>query len=379
MGENLRIKVVINAIPLLNIGTGIGTYIQCTYAALENEFKHKIQASYFDGFRVSKHKPGGPSDLDRWSSRVDLFWKLPAFPALALRIASHWQRELCFRETAKGYDIYHEAAFFPFIPPRPAKTVFTLHDLSLIRFPEFHPKERVLFSRLFMRRRCAHVDQFLTDSHFVKREIQQYLGIDEDRIKVIPLAHDATIFHPRDYSDVEKTKRCYMLPDKYFITVGSGDPRKNMGIIPLALKAAHLDIPLVVAGWAGWTKKSAQEDHIISLGYVPNEDLATLYSGALALIYPSLYEGFGLPILEAMACGCPVICSRAASIPEVADDAALYLEDPKDCRQLGDLLRQITSDKLLYQQLSQLGIERASQFSWEKTAQQTFSAFEELI
>ncbi len=379
MGGHSRIKLIINAIPLLNIGTGIGTYIQCTYAALEDRFRHKIQFGYFDGLRVSDYRPRGPSDLSQWSSHVDLFWKLPAFPALALRILSHWQRELCFRRAAKGYDIYHEAAFFPFVPPRPVKTVFTLHDLSLIRFPQFHPRERVLFARIFMRRRCSLVDQFLTDSHFIKREIEHYLHIDADKIKVVPLAHDSTIFYPRDSSDVDETKRRYALPDKYFIAVGSGDPRKNMGIIPLALEAADTDIPLVVAGWSGWTQKSIKLKHVSALGYVANEDLARLYSGAIALVYPSLYEGFGLPILEAMACGCPVICSREASIPEVAGEAALYLKDPKDSLELGSLLRKIASDKTLREQLSQFGIDRASRFSWEKTAQQTFSAFKELM
>lgn len=206
-----------------------------------------------------------------------------------------------------------------------------------------------------------------------------YLGIEANRIRVVPLAHDSSIFHPIDRNVVDTIRKCYALGENFFIAVGSGDPRKNMGIIPLALQAARLNIPLVVVGWSGWTQKRTCQCRVIPLGYVPNEDLAGLYSGATALIYPSLYEGFGLPILEAMACGCPVICSRAASIPEVAGDAAVYLDDPKDWEGLGKLLQQVASDKPLRERLSHKGLARAALFSWEKTARQTLNVFEKIL
>lgn len=372
-------NILVNAIPLLNISTGISRYLDCLYARLEEQCADGVRFGYFDGARSACRRPAGPSNIGRWTSHVDLFWKLPAYPALALRMLSHWQRELYFRKAAKNYDVYHEAAFFPFRPPGGVKTVFTLHDLSLIRFPQFHPRERVLFSRIFMRRRCTLVEQFLTDSRFIKDEIVHYLGIEANRIRVVPLAHDSSIFHPIDRNVVDTIRKCYALGENFFIAVGSGDPRKNMGIIPLALQAARLNIPLVVVGWSGWTQKRTCQCRVIPLGYVPNEDLAGLYSGATALIYPSLYEGFGLPILEAMACGCPVICSRAASIPEVAGDAAVYLDDPKDWEGLGKLLQQVASDKPLRERLSHKGLARAALFSWEKTARQTLNVFEKIL
>jgi glycosyltransferase involved in cell wall biosynthesis len=373
-----KLNLVLNAIPLLNISTGIGRYLDCLYSQLEKQFNSEIEFGYFNGISLLKHPPRGPSNLNQWSSKVDFFWKLPTLPALCLRLASHVQRELFFRKVAEGAHIYHEASFFPFFPLNGAKTAFTLHDLSLIRFPEFHPKERVLYAKLFWRRRCRLVDQFVTDSQFIKDEIVSCLGVEEKRVRVIHLAHDSRIFYPRAQREIEQTRARYAIPDKYVMTVGSGDPRKNMDIIPAALVGSGLSTPLVVVGWSGWSEAKIRDSNSIQVGYVPDEDLAALYTGAQALIYPSLYEGFGLPVLEAMACGCPVICSRRASLPEVAGEAALYLENPYDSRELGDLLRQVSSEPSFSGELSQKGMERASLFSWEKAAIATFKIFKDL-
>lgn len=379
MKKNSRLKLIVNAIPLLNISTGIGRYLDCLYSQLEEQFNDEVEFGYFDGTSVSNSRPRGPANVTRWSSQVDFFWKLPTLAALTLRIISHYQRELCFIKAAKGYDIYHEAAFFPFAAPGRVKTAFTLHDLSLIRFPRFHPKERVLYARFFLRRRCKLVDRFMTDSIFIKNEILEHLAVSEHRVDVIPLAHDRRIFYPRDAEEVEQAKIHYKLPKYYFIAVGSGDPRKNMDIIPKALAAAGLEAPLVLAGWSGWSEDNIFEKHIIPLGYVANDDLARLYSGALALVYPTLYEGFGLPVLEAMACGCPVVCSRRASIPEVAGDAALYLENPEQSGELGNLMRRLACSPALAEEHSRKGIKQAASFSWERAAQATYRVFKGLL
>jgi len=377
MKSNLRL--VVNAIPLLNIGTGISRYLHCLYSRLEEQFKDEIEFGYFDGISVNSSRPRGPANVTQWSSHVDLFWKLPTLAALALRIMSHYQRELCFSKAAKGYDVYHEAAFFPFVAPERVKTAFTLHDLSLVRFPQFHPKERALFARFFLRRRCKRVDRFMTDSRFIKSEILEHLGVSENRVDVIPLAHDPGIFYPRDTEEVAQTRIRYKLPKSYFMAVGSGDPRKNMDVIPKAMIEAKLETPLVLAGWSGWSENGALEKRTIPLGYVADDDLARLYSGALALVYPTLYEGFGLPVLEAMACGCPVVCSRRASIPEVAGDAALYLENPGKSEELGNLMQTLARDPMLAKDLSCKGLAQASSFSWGKTAQATCRVFRELL
>lgn len=373
-----RIKLIVNAIPLQNVGTGIGRYLEGLYSCLEKAYDEVFEIGYFTGVSVSKKRPRGPADLDQWSSTVDLFWKLPTSVALSARVIIHLQREILFRRAARNFDIYHEAAFFPFSYNPAVGTVFTLHDLSLLLFPQFHPKERVIYSKIFLRRNCRNVDHFVTDSDFIKRQVIEHLGIDEHKITAILLAHDRSIFYPRGSTEVDLVRRQFGLPLDYFISVGSGDPRKNMEIIPEALKLADLNIPLVLVGWSGWAANSSSGADVCSLGYVDNNDLAKLYSGALGLIYPSLYEGFGLPILEAMACRCPVICSRRSSIPEVAGSAALFMNDPHSPAELAGLLTNLAHDSTLRTALAKKGETRADSFSWERTTKQMVDIFKSL-
>lgn len=262
---------------------------------------------------------------------------------------------------------------------RGLQTVFTIHDLSLIRYPQFHPRERVLFSGLFLRRRCRSVKSFLTVSDFTKKEASELLGLNNSRITTTHLAHDPEIFFQRTEAEVRQARARFSIPDKYFLFVGTGDPRKNLATIERALELSRGGIPLVVAGWSGWNKKQAAKRHPMFLGYVDDENLAKLYSGAVALLYPSIYEGFGLPILEAMACGCPVICTRKASLPEVAGNAAIYLEDAASAQELAILMSHIASSKSLRSELIESGLRRAALFSWKQTAEKTLKVFTDLM
>lgn len=374
----MKIKVIVNAIPLKNVNTGISRYMRCLYGELESRFGDRLEIGYFDGRRVSSGMPSGPEDLDRWSNRVEFFWRLPAYPALLIRLGIHARREWVFRRLAKEYDLYHEAGFFPFSVPRHVKTVFTLHDLSVIRFPEHHPRERVLNYRLLLQRRCRRVNHFLTVSHFSKEEMGICLEIPTDEITVTHEAHEQSIFHPRTDREIKDLLSFRGLPERYFLFVGSGDPRKNLDVIPQALKRARLEMPLLVAGWQGWTKKG-DWDNVIFLDYVSDDDLARLYSGALAMVLPSSYEGFGLPLLEAMACGCPVVTTREASLPEVAGDGAMYMNGPRDADDLAGILTHLVENPGLRQRLVDRGLAQAARFSWGQTAEQTFEAFERAL
>jgi len=205
------------------------------------------------------------------------------------------------------------------------------------------------------------------------------LGPLDGRVTVTRLAHDASIFYRRNPHQVRAVRESFRLPEKYLLFVGAGDPRKNLDIVPQALTAGGLRMPVAIVGWPGWSKVSGADDRLIFLGYLADEVLAALYSGALALVFPSLYEGFGLPVLEAMACGCPVICSRSASLPEVAGDAALILEDPHDREALALLLGALAGSPTLCRELSEKGRHQALRFSWEKTAGKTIEVFERLL
>ena len=374
-----KIKLVVNAIPLTNISTGIGRYIRCLYSYLEALYRDRLEVRYFDGQSALRRFPSGPRNLRRWSSTTDLFWRLPPLVTVSFRIAMQCQREIAFRRAARDIDLYHEPGFFPFMGSKKYKTVFTVHDLSFIHVPSFHPPERVYFSRLFFTRRCRRVDHFLTVSDFTRKEFESLLGPLKNRVTVTQLAHDSKIFYPRKSLEIKAVRESYRLPEKYLLFVGAGDPRKNLSVILPALAGSGLTIPLAVVGWPGWSNIDYTDDRLVFLGYVPDDDLACLYSDALALVFPSVYEGFGLPILEAMACGCPVICSRTSSIPEVAADAAIYLEDPHDSISLAFLLKDLAESPALCDELSQKGRKQASHFSWEATARKTFEVFESLL
>jgi alpha-1,3-rhamnosyl/mannosyltransferase len=350
--------LIVNAVPLTYVQTGISRYLRCLYTEMERISGDELEIAYFDGKGLSSAMPEGPPDLARWSRLADIFWKLPSYAALLIRLLMQARAERRFSRLAKGFHVYHEAGFFPFKAPPGTDTVFTVHDLSLFRFPEHHPKERVLFARLFWKSRCSRVDRFLSVSEFTKAELQEQLGLADEKIVVTPLAHDPATFHPRRREQIGSFLHRKGLPREYFLFVGSGDPRKNLGLIIKALQAAKLNIPLIVAGWSGWSKERLPKD-VISLGYVSDDELALLYSGALALVFPSTYEGFGLPLLEAMACGCPVVTTRKASLPEVAGEAAAYVEDPEDPEELAQLLQRLSSNPDIRRALQEKGLRRS--------------------
>ncbi|MFO7601338.1 MAG: glycosyltransferase family 1 protein [Candidatus Desulfacyla sp.] len=375
---NQRVKLLVNAVPMVNVNTGISRYLRCLYKEMERSYGDKLEIGYFDGFKVTSRMPRGPNNLKQWTRGVELFWGMPVYPALIARLGFHFLREVIFRLWSRHFEVYHEAGFFPFsVSPR-LKTIFTIHDLSLLRFPQHHPRERVLYSRLFLRRRCAGADHFLAVSQFTAREMRTYLDIDPARTTITPEAHDKTIFYPRRAAQIRVFLREHALPDKYFLFVGSGDPRKNMDVIPEALKKAGLDVPLVVAGWSGWSGGAVPE-RVIPLGFISDDHLARAYSGALGMIFPSMYEGFGLPVLEAMACGCPVVTTRETSLPEVAGDAALYMKSPRNVDDLAGILKDLVENRAMRDSIATAGLERARGFSWKETARKTFEVFEAVL
>ena len=363
-----KLKVLVNAIPLAGIKTGIGRYIEGLYSELE-KFS-EIEVWYFDGYNVSKNRPQPKPDFHR--SLIKFFWKLPFSLALVVRILLHMRREFIFSRINKNFDLYHEPGFFPFQTQIP--TVFTIHDLSLLHFPKWHPRERVWYFRLFFKRRLKYVNYILTVSHFTCKEVIKALNWPLEKIRTIYPGYDERLFYPRP-ERVELTLKKFRIPSEYYLFVGTGDPRKNLSLLEKA--TPRFKYPLVVVGWEGWSELARTTSQIIFLGYIPDEDLATIYTGARALIFPSLYEGFGFPALEAMACGCPVVLSRRASLPEVGGVAALYLKNPHDPEELLRTLNRLEDPKELYRR-KELGRIQARKFSWEKAAQETLTIFKKV-
>ena len=266
----------------------------------------------------------------------------------------------------------------------------TIYDLIPILYPQFLLSEQI---PLLYKKTLASISQkdwVTCISHSTKNDLCNYLNIDESRVFVTHLAAEPSIFYPcADVAKIASTRSKYGIPDApYILSLGTLEPRKNLdGAIRSFAKLIEeqniKDLYLVLVGTPGWkydkimeeiSQKSFLKERIIFTGYVPESDLAALYSSALAFVYPSFYEGFGLPPLEAMQCGVPVITSNTSSLPEVVGEAGIMV-DPKDTDALCHSMLEIYNNSSLRSSMSVKSLAQAKLFSWERCTQQTIAAY----
>lgn len=266
-------------------------------------------------------------------------------------------------------DVFHSSDWTQ--PPTNAFKVTTIHDLVPLRFSEISHPRIVRVHKARLRWVQKEADKVIAVSQFTKKEIIDLLEIEPERIVVIPEAPDE-LFKSAKKQEVEKIKARYKIRGDYILMVGA-DPRKNIPAVVQAFgflrKEAGLNLVIVGRPW----EKVPQVPGVKLLGHVPRTDLPALYSGAKTLVYTSLYEGFGLPILEAMQAGCPVITSNISSMPEVAGDAAV-LVDPTNPKGIADGIEKALSDR---EKWIKKGKRRVKQFSWRKTAEATLKVYRE--
>lgn len=281
-----------------------------------------------------------------------------------------------------GTSTYYYPPFFF----SPVKKVGIMYDLVWKLYPETMELGNRVRMKLFTMRTMKKLDLLISISENTKKDARTVLNL-KTRIEAIPLAADTNIFYPATPSAISAGRKKYGISKKYILTVCTLEPRKNLK----ALLAAYRSMPsrrnyqLVLVGMTGWItsdffKEIDSSDiggNIIMTGYVPNVELAPLYTGAELFVFPTLYEGFGLPVLEAMQCGCPVLTSNTSSIPEVAGDAALLL-DPDDVAGLSDSMERVLNNASLRGKLSRKGLQRARLFSWEKSARMFLSSISSL-
>ncbi|WP_347290668.1 glycosyltransferase family 1 protein [Kluyvera georgiana] len=280
--------------------------------------------------------------------------------------------------------IYHGTNFY--LPPRVDNTISTFHDLSVFHWPQCHPAGRVHLMQKELANAINRTRMILTVSEFIKKEIVEYFDVNPEKVIVSPLGYNEQ-FRPREQFELAEVLSKYNLKYKsYSLYTGTIEPRKNLLAILKAYGNINIGIrkqyPLVISGYKGWDNdniyklidKGQREGWVTYLGYVPSAELPLLYNGATAFLFPSIYEGFGLPVLEALASGTPVICSSAASLPEVYGEAALS-HDPDDVDKICAHLERVISDSILRENLKTQGIERAKLFSWSRCANQTVIAY----
>ena len=315
-----------------------------------------------------------PSGVSRvaapWHPPTNAGWTLVGLPAAARRAR---------------VDVIHAPAYTA-PPRRETPVVVTVHDVSYARRPEWYPYRADWLRQWFYRRSAVGSDRVLTDSTFSRFEIAAAYGIPESRISVVPLGVDTRAFCP-DTSGAP-ARPDPETPGPYLLHVGDLHPRRNLPLMIDALAALDLDtgaggpLQLVLAGVdrgvaAALTARAAAGGvggRVRILGPVSPERLLALYRGATALVYPSRYEGFGLPLLEAMACGTPVIAARAASIPEVVGDAGDLL-DPDDPRAWAGAIAALMTDGERRARARAAGLERAAAFPWARTAESTLAVY----
>lgn len=287
---------------------------------------------------------------------------------------------------AQGADLVHYPANFgPARSWRPV--VVTVHDLSFMRHPEWFRWSRAAYYRAAIRHTVRNAAHLIADSESTRRDLIEILGLNPSMIDVVPLGV-SPVFQPVDSEAKAAIQRKYTLPEHFFLYVGTLEPRKNL---PRLIKAwssiaGSVEEDLVLAGRPGWKTKAIEEaiascpdrKRIHQIGHIPEADLAPLIGAARAFLWPSLFEGFGLPPLEAMACGTPVIASNSSSMPEALGDAAL-LVDPLDTEALADAMKRLATGAALQAALRQKGLCQAKPFTWRRSAEMTIEVYNRLL
>ena len=283
-----------------------------------------------------------------------------------------------FNRTPQNIDIIHYPTVSnPYFGNSKSKIVVTIHDITPLLMPEFHNWKRNVFFRLFLRSWLTKSTKIIVDSHNTKSDLLQRFNIPSSKINVVHLGVGSNFKPIKNHQVIQK----YHLPEHYILFVGTIEPRKNISRLITAYTQLNPQEKLVIVGRRGWKNEKIiaaikNNPNIQIVNDVEEQDLPAVYSHARLFVYPSLYEGFGLPVLEAMACGCPVITSNISSLPEVAGNATI-LVNPYNIIEITTSMNRVLKDKKLQEHLKRQGLKQAKKFSWKKCAKETFKIYQE--
>ncbi len=364
-------RIAINTLGMKRKLHGVGNYIKNLVCALSKADRENQYLIFASSENVGHLKELGEN------FRIELAPNNPV-----LRVA--WEQTILPLKLKLGkIDVYHGPAFAaPLL--KTCSQVVSIHDMTVHLFPEQHSLHTRWYLRALVPAILRASDGIITVSESAKADILKFGKVKDDNVCVIPLGVEERFRQIRDERSLSMIRKKYSLEREFILFVGMIEPRKNLENLVDAFLTDSLPqlCDLVLAGSFGWGYSellqkigaSNNKGCIRMPGYVDDTDLPALYSAATAFVYPSFYEGFGLPILEAMACGTPVITSSVSSLPEVAGDAAL-LVDPTDAKALASALQRIVKDGSLRQDLSRRGRQRSSLFTWHQSAEKTLAVY----
>jgi glycosyltransferase involved in cell wall biosynthesis len=373
-------RVGLDGYPLAKPRTGVGHYTLELARAL-------ALISPTDHFELVSPAPFNAAVLDELNR--DNLPNLSTINAKASSIRGHWWAlGLPLYARKASFDLFHGTNYdVPLWNSR--RTVVTIHDLSALLHPEKHLARLARRARLRLPVVVKLASAIITHTESVKREICEHLGVKASKVTAIPSAA-RRCFQPMAFAQTAEARTRYGVEDDFLLFVGTLEPRKNLLTLLKAfeqiLRQTSFRPQLVIAGGEGWLmdemfsfiNNAGISDRLLLTGYLSDEDLRALYSSCRVFIYPSSYEGFGLPPLEAMACGAPVIAGRISALKETLGSAAILI-DPLDVEALATSIVKLLRDENQRHQLASGGLRQAGKFSWERTAQLTFDVYNDLM
>ncbi len=360
--------------------TGIGRYTRSLFA----EYVH-LNSSSQDQIYLFHDTPSPLFEADELPDNVHL-----VTAQCKRRIVwTNWCLPPLLRQ--HQVDVYHGVCNFELPLRKVCRYVVTIHDLVPLFFPELVPKKHLLFFRLFMKRAAHTADVIITDSEHSKQDIVRYLQVSEKKVRVIYLGFTPPDPHKSVRLSLPPVLRRYHISRPYVLFVGVIEPKKNLERLVDAFArlrhryAGGQALQLVLAGGKGWFSEQLYqkvrtlnlENHVLFTGFVPDDDLPCLYRGAELFVFPSIYEGFGLPVLEAMSYGTPVVTSLSSSLPEIAGNACM-LVDPLNPDAIFQGMLAVLTDNVTRDNMRTAGPRQAQKFSWKRTAEHTYQVYREV-
>lgn len=368
--------------PAYEQGAGIGRLVRDLITALARQDTTTDYRLFVSG-AAKENLPIAPAANFAWKpTRITPLW-----------LARIWQRTrlpLPVETFVGKVDLFHATDFT--LPPTlsSTKTILTVHDLSFVRVPDAASHKLKKYLDVVVPRSAHAANHVIADSQSTKNDLIKYYDLSPDKITVLLSGIDSRYQIIKSVTSVMTIRNKYIIPETpYIFCVGTIQPRKNYSRAIKALKILRdegYELDFVIAGGKGWLEdemyqtitETGQQNHIHLIGFADDDDLPALYSGAECVVFPSLYEGFGFPVLEGMACGTPVVTSNISSLPEVAGNAAL-LVDPYNIEAIADAIRRILDDSNLRKNLIEHGIVQAAKFTWEKSAQQLCQIYNDIL